>query len=565
MVNRMPLLLIRVLFMLIVPCQSMAAVDVRVDRDPVAIDESFQITFSSSEAIDGAPDFGPLEKDFEILAQNQSNNIQVVNGRVTRSQIWVIEVMPKRTGTLTLPPIRFGAQSTEAQPITVKQLADLPDQKPQDDVFIEVEVSPQTPYVQAEINYTLRVFRAVNLYNATLSEPNVESAEVILQRLGNDKRYDTHRNGRRYEVIERRYAIFAQRSGPVTISPIRFEAKLGSGSRFFSDPFDATKSIRRHSKAVTLEVQPIPPAYSEDLWLPARRLELNEVWSEDPPQFKVGEPVTRTMAIIANGLLAEQLPELQLDLPEGFKQYPDQPVLENRPSDQGIAGVRQEKIAIIPSQAGDYTLPAMDIAWWNIDTDRIEHARLPERRVTVLAATDAQETGPAPTTLGPDAEPLAVPVETIDAPIIQSDRIWKWSAIILALGWIMTVVAWWRSRRRASKGRQPASTKPTIGPALKALDQACKKGDAQAAKHALLEWSAARRPDNPATSLRELADRTVEPLKSEIDKLNAHLYSQDQAAWQDGRCLWNDFKQAHNTHGQKPSTKTYELEPLYKT
>jgi hypothetical protein len=45
----------------------MDLVSVSIDRNPVNLQESFQLTFTASDDPDGEPDFSPLDKDFEIL------------------------------------------------------------------------------------------------------------------------------------------------------------------------------------------------------------------------------------------------------------------------------------------------------------------------------------------------------------------------------------------------------------------------------------------------------------------------------------------------------------------
>ena len=44
----------------------MAEITVKVDRDPVLVDESFNIVFESDQNIDAEPDFSPLNKSFTI-------------------------------------------------------------------------------------------------------------------------------------------------------------------------------------------------------------------------------------------------------------------------------------------------------------------------------------------------------------------------------------------------------------------------------------------------------------------------------------------------------------------
>jgi len=50
-----------------------ANVEVSVDRNPVSINESFNLVFSSTQSPDDDPDFSPLEENFKILNQQKSS------------------------------------------------------------------------------------------------------------------------------------------------------------------------------------------------------------------------------------------------------------------------------------------------------------------------------------------------------------------------------------------------------------------------------------------------------------------------------------------------------------
>ena len=65
------------------------------ERNQVSIDESFDLVFQAEGTLDGEPDFGPLEEQFEILSQHQSQNIQMINGQVHRSISWTLTLMAK--------------------------------------------------------------------------------------------------------------------------------------------------------------------------------------------------------------------------------------------------------------------------------------------------------------------------------------------------------------------------------------------------------------------------------------------------------------------------------------
>ena len=153
-----------------------------------------------------------------------------------------------------------------------------------------MEANPKNPYVQAQVFLTVRVLLRVNLAGADLSEPVVQDA--LVERLADDHRYGTVRNGLDYTVIERKFAIFPQKSGLLRIDPMHLTAQVDVGSRaFFSR---STRAVRVKSDGIDLKVRPIPPEFTGKHWLPAADLKLEETWSSSPPQTKAGEPLTRT-------------------------------------------------------------------------------------------------------------------------------------------------------------------------------------------------------------------------------------------------------------------------------
>jgi hypothetical protein len=101
---------------------------------------------------------------------------------------------------------------------------------------MELDAQPGTIYVQSQIVFTLRLFIGVSTGRATLTQPEITGGEAIVERLGEDSQYTTERAGRNFIVRERRYAIFPQQPGRLTIGPATFEAMVIpiAASRAFS-------------------------------------------------------------------------------------------------------------------------------------------------------------------------------------------------------------------------------------------------------------------------------------------------------------------------------------------
>ncbi len=538
-----------------------AEITVRVDRNPVSVNESFQLTFSATEEPDGEPDFRPLEQDFSILNQSHSQQSSWVNGQVSQTVSWVLDMMAKQSGTFTVPEIAFGRDQSQSLSLTV--LSQTPNKaiSRDDDLFLEVEVSPQTVYVQSQLIYTVKLYRRVQMSDGRLSEPELDGA--VIQKLGETKNYHTTLQGVDYAVSEIRYAIFPQHSGVVTIPPVALVAEVVQNSQprfngFFNRAF--TKTRRLVSEAVTLEVKPATADFPGRYWIPSEQLYLQETWPESADELKVGEPVTRTLSLLAKGTTVAQLPQLfQTEVPNGLKAYPDQPLLKEQPQEDGILALREEKIAFIPSEPGRFVLPAIEIPWFNTQTQQVEFARLPERVLSVAGAAKSQSVENLPVTDEQSASEKTSAV-TVSEPGESTDSVWMWVSLFLAMGWL-TQMGWSAYRQKKQQlPIQPSVSEPQLklNRVLEQAKQACRNQDAQQCKEALLNWARL----SGLNSLAALARTCPEDLSEEIIELNRMLYTDETQSWQ-GERLLQALKiyrpAARASDQQKP-----ELEPLFK-
>ncbi|MDP3876117.1 MAG: BatD family protein [Methylobacter sp.] len=566
MMNTLKKIFFLLLLLNLAPAQVLAAeINVSLDRNSVGLDESFQIIFTANDTPDGEPDFAPLEQDFELLNQSQSSNMSLINGKLSKSIKWTLNVMAKHPGSLIIPEVNFGADSSQALSIRVTEGADNKDIDRNDELFLEVEVSPESPYVQSQVLYSARLYRRIDITRAGLSEP--ELSDAVVEKLGDDSSYNTQINGINYAVTERKYAIFPQKSGSLTIKPLELTAEVAINNRpsfggFFNPQMTKAKKVL--SKAVTLEVKAVPASFSGQHWLSADQLELKEEWSGDTQQMKVGEPLTRTLTLSAKGSTVSQLPELNKDkIDAQLKTYPDQAVLQEQKKADGLEAFRQEKIAIIPSKAGFYKLPAIEIPWFNSQNQSMEIAKIPETMLTVAEAA------------GTLVEPLAPAVPEVQAqkvepaPLVQSQppqqNIWLWISAFLATGWLATFV---RLLTKSST-KKPAPVKNEgeirLEQCVKNLKKACADNNAVAAKEALLAWGRQKYSDRKGLSVVNLgviAELSEARLRDEILHLNQVLYGKTAEQWQ-GKKLFQAFVE-NKVRKKIAASDDDKLEPLYR-
>lgn len=563
---KFPLMAVFLLLNVMTTALYAADISVHTDRNPVSLNESFQLVFTANEAPDGDPDFTPLEKDFDILSRSQQQSTQIINLKMTKSIQWLVTVMARRAGNLIIPAISFGKDSSPFSALTVNEAQPLTETN--SDLFLQVEVNTNKPYIQQQVLYTLKFYRKVNIAQAQLTEPTLPDA--VIEKLGEDKNYKTEYQGESYVVTERLYALFPQKSGTMTIAPLKLTADVVVASQprfngFFNR--QSTHAKRVESKEIILDVQPKPAASTGSYWLPAEQVYIEEKWSTEPTQMSVGEPVTRTLTVLAKGLSSTVLPELNKgDMPTHVKAYADQPVLKESVQATGMIAFREEKVALIAGQAGRYTLPAIEIPWWNTVTQKMEVARIAERTITAIAATNSGVVTNAPII----TQPVIKPVIDTDEPLNENAVVladseqkrdaWFWLAIFFACAWVITLVYFLAKNTGQAKKQAQSSLAEKSSAAAKKLKQACVKNNPLMAKDALLQWG---RESFQLSSLAKIADSCDEALQNEIMALNIILYSDNSRAWQGGS-LWRAFQENTSAHKKKISSETEPLAPLFK-
>jgi len=534
-------------------------VQVSVDRNPVAINDSFQLLFTADSSVDGEPDFAPLQQDFEVLKQQKSSQSSWVNGSSSSTIKWSLLVMAKRTGTLIIPAIEFG--DDQSQPLVINIVKQTTaDKGANSDLFLDVKLSTDQVYVQAQVIYTVRLFQRINMSQATLSEPSLERA--VIEKIGEDKQFNTQVNGINYLVTERRYAIFPQKSGDSTFEPLVLNAEVisGQGSRgFFNRQSTQTKRIT--SKALSLNVLPIPKSFTGQHWLPAEKLVLTESWSNNHLITKVGEPITRTITVKAQGLTASKLPEISmLDNQQNLKIYPDQAILTDQKTDTGINAVREQKIAIIPSSGSSFTVHRIEIPWFNTNTQKMETAILPAKTITVSANLSNIPIEPAQKTPAIQSS-TAQNLDSNNHLVIENKvNLWFYTSIFLALAWVITGYLLYRSSTKINlKAPLTAPAKNHLKDNIKTIKSACLENNPQKTLQAVLLWG---KQHHNTAGINDIIAMSDQPLINKLQLLTKFLYSKENNIHWDGAAFLQAFEENRLT--QKQATKDKEiLEPLY--
>lgn len=427
----------RAAFLLLAALASMAGLSTAhaetrawLDRNAIAPGEAVTLNIETDQP-GSAPDYTPLRDAFTLGPPYRSP----ATGNRT---LFGIALTPRREGAVDIPALQVGAERTAPQKLSVSAAhASAP--VPRGDVFLESRVDDPAPYVQQSLGLTVRLYYATPLLSGELAQDAPDGAS--LQRIGDDVQSSREIGGRRYHVVERRYLLVPERSGPLELPPARFRGQGAGG--FFDDFFGTDRSLSAQGAAQTLQVRPQPDGAPQP-WLPLRDLELE--YGARPDRARAGEAVEIVVEAVAQGATAAQFPEIPAPQVEGAQVFADRAETTERFVDGGPQLTVVRRFSVVPLRPGPLRVPGTRLAWWDVAAGSAQVVSLPDLSLEVApGVAGASPAAPAaPTPASPTASPATMALPA-DGTLPRSP--WFRVAVAFALLWLATL-AWllWRKR-----------------------------------------------------------------------------------------------------------------------
>ena len=607
LINIRTLLAVFFLSLLIISPKSNADVSASVDREYAYEGETITLSVKASNiSVSGQPDFSPLAKDFELFGTSQSSSISIINGKRSDSQTWSIRLRPKKLGKITVPSIQVGQHSTLPLTVDIKPIPVQTGIQQNESIFITLEVDSQAKqfFVQQHIPLVARLYYLDDVNQGMITDPQPENATV--ERLGEDRKYSAPYNGKSYNVFERRYSLLPEKSGELNVPSVSFRGYLSQkqppqtkGKRYdpFSNffdrtPFNATSSpVSVRSEPLKLSIESQPDNYDGQQWLPAESVELSDSWSSQPPSFKVGEPVSRTITLTAKGLLASQVQPLELPDQAAFRRYAEPAESETRTDGQTVYAISRRTFTYIPAVDGLQEIPAIEVKWWDVINNQQATAVLPAWNIQVAAdpnqSSKQADLRQKPDTANKTVAPLAKTDQskTIEADSAENNETTSTLNLSSAIdmikqhpywlaGFIVLVIILWLLSNKKNTVARPSPTMSQTEPdkissqpdnlakkqALDALNQACQGNDVRAVAQALLKLAELTWPDSPPRSLGALAEKVTEGKQALMD-LDRVLYAEPGVPW-DATEIKRYFKNGFAQQAIRAQQESV-LKPLY--
>ena len=373
------------------PAQGLAqTVRAYLSQTEVLLNRQFvlNVEISGTQQLDEDPPVLPDLSAFAVyLGSGTSTSMQIVNGRTSLSLTFQHRFQATAEGTFEIGPVtvRAGGRDLRTEPLTIR-ITDGPAPTSRagppradgtvapEDLFITATASKPRVYVNEPVIVEYRIFTRVDVdgYNITqqpgttgfwveeLEDPQARVEQVV-------------RDGLQYtSAVVRRVALFPTGAGTKTLAPLTLETQVRVQRRsrsLFGDPFGGLFGSRVPvvvgSNPVEIEVLPLPEEGRPDAFTGlVGRLEVSA--SIDRTDAETNDALTYRLEVSGTGNI-RTLPEPELGFPSDVEVYPPDVSERVDPTEDGVRGSKIFEYVIVPRAPGQVTIPAVKLAYFDVD------------------------------------------------------------------------------------------------------------------------------------------------------------------------------------------------------
>jgi len=392
-----------------------------VDRTTIGLNQTFTLTvdISGEKANDAGDPKVPDIGDFAAYmgSSGTSQNIQIINGRMSVSKSISFTYMATTLGKFTIPPavLKLGDKKYRSQPIQIEVVktsqqpqtqqrrtpqapaAQPQDQTIEDNLFLKVTANKRRVYVNEPLILSYKIYTRVSVTQYGINQaPNTAGFWVEEFPMGNQpKTYEEIIDGKKFIVAEiKRMAMFPTDAGTKTISPMQIECDVRVQTRrrsifdsFFDDPFFG-RTVRQvvNSKPVTIEVLPLPMEGK-----PANFTGLvgnfNISANIDKQTVKTNEAISLNIKISGRGNI-KMIPAPKVELPPDFEKYEPKVSEKIDRTENSVSGYKNYEYVLIPRYPGLQKIKPVLFSYFDVAARKYKLLQAPEIIVNVEKGSD---------------------------------------------------------------------------------------------------------------------------------------------------------------------------------
>jgi len=280
----------------------------------------------------------------------------------------------------------------------------------------------------------------------------------------------------------RSYTIYPQRAGIYEITDISVDVR-------YRGP-DGNTSATASAPTVRFEARIPAEAAGLDYFVAGSRVTLAESFDIEPDTVRVGDAFTRTVTATVYDALSIVIPPLVVDSIAGIAIYPNAPRVDDTSGERGaqIVGTRVESTTYVMQLEGQYSVPALELVWWDVGAGRLRRETVPGVDFLVVANPDLVSEFDLP----PDSSLAEAESEADFTRFSLRNFIAQWGPTFLAIA-LLLVIAFRLERRYGPRVRARMETSKQAraeseATYFRAFREATRSGDPAKSATAVMRW-----------------------------------------------------------------------------
>jgi hypothetical protein len=375
------------------------------------------------------PEISGVKTLFGPTLSSQSTSTSIYNGNATTqlTLVYTYVLLAEKEGDFTIPQatIKVGNSEYKSNELKVKvlpqdqaaaaaatnqqatqknnQQAATSQAPSNEDVFVRMHVSKSSVYENEGFLVTFKLYSAVDVTGFdNVKFPEFEGFIAQEIELPDNKQMNMENyQGRNYRtVILKQTILYPQHSGKITISQGKFDANVrvraqSQRSRsFFDDFFDTYTNVKKTliSSPATVDVKPLPAGKPASFSGAVGEYKMTS--SISATELKANEPVTIKVSISGNGNV-KLVKNPDIVFPNDFEIYDPKIDVNTKVSTSGVSGTKTIEYYAVPRYAGDFTIPAAQLSYFDLKTGTYKTLSTGEYHLHVEPGTGGNAASPA--------------------------------------------------------------------------------------------------------------------------------------------------------------------------
>jgi len=247
-------------------------------------------------------------------------------------------------------------------------------------LITDVRINKNTVYVGEPVEVSVSVYtstwftKGVNPGNIKVND----AFTVYFRSLSNSKQI----NGQTYAGVTMTFNVFPYDNKDIIFPSMEFTVETPNNGDY--------KGVKRLVKTPsrTIKVKPVPLSFNRNEWLVTSNMTVNDAWSGNKNEVKVGDVLERRISRNVAGTVAELIPPIIWDTIANVSLYPTRVELNSNKTKTSISASRIDGTRYLFEKEGDVIIPEKELTWWNPRAQKLYKRTLPEHIIHVLPNPD---------------------------------------------------------------------------------------------------------------------------------------------------------------------------------